>query len=352
MADGINPTTVKTVTTQPLTTVKNITPPPPTASTTAATASASAAAAAASVVVNSASPAAAAAAAAASQRTSYNYTSTLFFENDFFNRDLIETRSAWVKDNWHKSIIVALVYILLVFIFKYFMQSRQKFELRKLLVLWNLGLAAFSILGTIRVWPEFLYGLETYGIEYTVCDNSFYYGVPACWLWYFLLSKTPELCDTLFVVLRKQKLIFLHWYHHATVMVLAWHSGREMASTGRWFMVMNYSVHALMYTYYALRAMKFKVPKFVNFLITASQISQMVFGVYVCYTAYVVKRRGERCLVSDEHIFLSMFIYGTYFILFLNFFYSTYIKSQPKRGLKDENDTYISFDDAEMKKLV
>lgn len=32
------------------------------------------------------------------------------------------------------------------------------------------------------------------------------------WTWLFVLSKLPELGDTIFIVLRKQPLIFLHWY--------------------------------------------------------------------------------------------------------------------------------------------
>lgn len=46
--------------------------------------------------------------------------------------------------------------------------------------------------------------------------------VSGFWSTMFVLSKVPELGDTLFIVLRKQPLIFLHWYHHATVLVYSW----------------------------------------------------------------------------------------------------------------------------------
>jgi elongation of very long chain fatty acids protein 6 len=34
-----------------------------------------------------------------------------------------------------------------------------------------------------------------------------------------MASKVPETVDTLFIVLRRQELIFLHWYHHASVLI-------------------------------------------------------------------------------------------------------------------------------------
>jgi hypothetical protein len=38
-------------------------------------------------------------------------------------------------------------------------------------------------------------------------------------LWLFIISKVPETIDTLFIVLRRQQLIFLHWFHHASVLI-------------------------------------------------------------------------------------------------------------------------------------
>ena len=46
-------------------------------------------------------------------------------------------------------------------------------------------------------------------------------------------------------------------YHHLTVMCYGFYTFSVFPSTGRWFMVMNYCVHSIMYSYYALRAMRY-----------------------------------------------------------------------------------------------
>ena len=33
-------------------------------------------------------------------------------------------------------------------------------------------------------------------------------------------SQIPELLDTVFLVLQKKRVIFLHWFHHVTVMMI------------------------------------------------------------------------------------------------------------------------------------
>merc|ERR1711936_510683 len=143
-----------------------------------------------------------------------------------------------------------------------------------------------------RTWPEFVHTLYTAGLYHTVCTPSFLEENPvtALWTWLFVLSKLPELGDTVFIVLRKQKLIFLHWYHHVTVLIYCWYSFSEYTAPARWFIVINFVVHSLMYTYYAFKALRFRVPRCIAMVITCLQ---MVIGCVVNYTAYTYKSRGH-----------------------------------------------------------
>ncbi len=70
----------------------------------------------------------------------------------------------------------------------------------------------------------------------------------------FIYSKIPELLDTIFMVLRNKKVIFLHWFHHATVLLYCWHAFHTSIASGIWFASMNYCVHSIMYMYFFLAA--------------------------------------------------------------------------------------------------
>lgn len=60
----------------------------------------------------------------------------------------------------------------------------------------------------------------------------------------------------------------------------------------------------------------------------------MIFGIYVNLTVYSVKKRGDKCQVSDDNVTWSFIMYASYFVLFFHFFYKAYIspkavKNQP-----------------------
>lgn len=154
------------------------------------------------------------------------------------------------------------------------------------------------------------------------------------WTWLFVLSKLPELGDTIFIVLRKQPLIFLHWYHHITVLIYSWFSYTEYTSSARWFIVMNYCVHSVMYSYYALRAMGYKPPRFIPMVITSMQLTQMIVGCTINLWAYdyLQTYNTSSCHISPINIKLSIAMYASYFVLFARFFYATYLSPNARKG--------------------
>merc|ERR1712212_245783 len=110
----------------------------------------------------------------------------------------------------------------------------------------------------------------------------------------------------------------------------------QYTAPARWFVVMNFIVHALMYTYYAFKALKYRVPKFVAMVITSLQLLQMVIGCVVNYMAFTFKQNGMQCGVSDTNLKLSLLMYTSYFVLFARFFYNAYFRRR-EAGKKEED---------------
>jgi elongation of very long chain fatty acids protein 6 len=251
-----------------------------------------------------------------------NYSYVLPMEKAF---DSV-TSTAWMQENWYHSFSLSVLYVFLIYAGQKYMDSRKPFALDGALFWWNLGLAIFSIVGFIRMSPEMFWSVNSNSLTYSICTASFAQGVTGYWTEKFAMSKVFELVDTAFIVLRKRPLIFLHWYHHVTVLVYTWHAYKDHTASGRWFIWMNYAVHALMYSYYALRAVHIRVPKPVAMLVTLLQILQMVVGVTIGITIYLLKSDGYACQQTWTNLQFSFAIYFSYFLLFCNFFYHAYLK--------------------------
>ena len=206
------------------------------------------------------------------------------------------------------------------------MKHRDGFDLRRPLTLWNLTLALFSIAGASILLPPALYSAYSYGIVYAVC-NSKINSTPllSFVIFLFVLSKIVEFGDTFFIVLRKTPLTFLHWYHHITVLMYSWYGLATRNTAGHWFAGINFGVHAVMYSYYTLKAMRFRISPLVAKSITILQLAQFFVGIVLIFIGIWAMWSGTECGMNQTQINAGMIMYGSYFILFMNFFYHRYL---------------------------
>ena len=235
----------------------------------------------------------------------------------------------WLQKYRWFSIYMSTVYLILIFIGKRWMRGKPAFSLRRPLTMWNTGLAVFSIIGFLTEFPVLAENIIKNGFSRAVCYKHTE-GTADFHLWtlLFALSKTVELGDTVFVILRKTPLNFLHWYHHITVYIYCtWLTGRDtgVPALGVWFGITNFFIHSIMYSYYTLKAAGFKVPRVIPQIITTLQLAQFVLGVVTTCTAFMVKINGGECDIPFGFLYGGLAMYVSYFVLFFNFFCRRYV---------------------------
>ncbi|NXS81110.1 ELOV6 protein, partial [Erpornis zantholeuca] len=236
----------------------------------------------------------------------------------------------WMEENWQRSFVISFIYLVLVFGIQHFMKERRPFSLRAPLTLWSFSLTLFSFIAACRVWKQMAFLLRTKGFKQSVCTQSFYvHPVSKLWIYLFVLSKLVELGDTLFIVLRKKKLIFVHWYHHLVTLILTWIGYKDMAIGLGWNAALNLSIHCLTYGYYTVTAMGIRVPTNIAMLVTTSQMVQMT-GFLIMNICIIFWRDDKLCQTPMPMFLLSFGFYITLLALFSNFFIKTYLTSTRK----------------------
>merc|ERR1711988_1114425 len=131
-------------------------------------------------------------------------------------------------------------------------------------------------------------------------------------------------------------------YHHVTVLLYCWHAYSVRTSIGLWFIAMNYLVHAVMYFYFFLSQVKgycFTVMNRYKGLITILQISQMFVGMAVCALGLAFYSSGCKC--NRMNALFGIFMYTTYFVLFIHLFCKQQCKRKTKKGPVAEKATEL-----------
>ena len=239
-----------------------------------------------------------------------------------------EQISKWFSSNLSIPFVLCLLYLSAVYLGRRWMRFRKAYSLRRELAVWNAFLALFSIVAFMKTTPLMFRKLSEGGYVSSVCSNMENSSSEVFWLLAFTLSKVVEFGDTLFVVLRKSPLMFLHWYHHVTVCLFTWYGAavKITDSTGHWFCWMNCGVHTTMYTYYLLKSLGLRLPKLLSTCVTALQLVQFAVGLSCVVIAWWTMYSGKPCNTSVSFNRLGLLLYGSYLVLFARFFYNRYLR--------------------------
>lgn len=255
------------------------------------------------------------------------------FENSFDHRLFLQ----WTGETLHIPAIIVVIYLLFIRYGSQYMEKKAAFDLQYVLAFWNAFLSIFSAIGFLRTVPYCIAVIIKQPDYYhLVCDNGneFFDGPCGIWMAAFMLSKVPELIDTVFIVLRKKPLGFLHWYHHVTVLLYCWHAYSTHTGAGILFCAMNYTVHSIMYAYYCMQALKCVPKGFPSQIITLVQIAQMVVGVHVCATSAYHVYKGHNCDITENNLIAAILMYASYLYLFCEFAFKRYLMPKKKSEKK------------------
>jgi len=239
----------------------------------------------------------------------------------------------WTMQNFWVPGLCIFVYFTMLLHMPDFMRNRERPKwLKKVVFFWNIILSLASSWAAIRIVG--CVGARS-SFHKMICDTN---TVVSChkdpimcnYLMLFCMSKIPEMVDTLWLILGKKRVIFLHWFHHSSVMWFCWLAWTYVVPMGILFALMNLSVHSIMYAWYALAAadrwlaVGLKPKKLFSQSVTILQILQMILG--FALTLYVHDRDdcGNPKLVTRY----ALGMYGVYLILFVHFFYRAYCRKR------------------------
>lgn len=248
-----------------------------------------------------------------------------------------ENRLPWPQEYTHIVPFVAVVLYLLMLKFLPKIVGQPK-KIDGIFAVWNLFLSIMSLAILLGVLIPYFEIIKEKGFIATLCDKTGEAWKPdplLFWCLIFAYSKYFELLDTFFVILKNpsKPVDFLHWYHHTTVLLFTWYAFTYQLSISFIYGTVNALVHTFMYFYYFLSAIGMKPSNTVAFFLTSLQILQMFFGIYVNITWTYLWYNGEGCHCDNAPVMVAsgLIMYGSYLILFIQFFIKRYLSKQPPR---------------------
>lgn len=233
-----------------------------------------------------------------------------------------------------------ITYYVTVFAGREFMKNREPFKLNGLFMMHNLILTIISGVLLALFTEQLVPTIASNGVFYAICDHRGGWTAPLVTLYYLnYLTKYVELLDTIFMVLKKKPLTFLHTYHHGATALLCYTQLIGLTAVSWVPITLNLTVHVVMYWYYfqAARGVRIWWKKWITRLQIAQFVIDLGFVYFASYTyfssTYFPKLpTAGQCAGEEFAAFAGMGILSSYLLLFISFYFATYKKNNAKGG--------------------
>lgn len=146
----------------------------------------------------------------------------------------------------------------------------------------------------------------------------------------FYLSKALDFVDTTFMIIKGnwRQVSFLHVYHHFSIFLFYWLNVQcNYDGDAYWSIVLNGTIHFIMYGYYFVTAFNVHVPTPIKKMITNAQLTQ--FCLMEAQGVALLTMKG--CGSPKPVIMMYMAYISTMLALFLNFKAQNYKKPEGKK---------------------
>ncbi|KAK3848002.1 MAG: fatty acid elongase [Linnemannia gamsii] len=231
-----------------------------------------------------------------------------------------------------------VTYLFVIFGGRQVMKNQDAFKLKHLFILHNFLLTVASGALLMLFVENLVPILARHGLFYAICDDGAW--TQRLELLYYLnyLVKYWELADTVFLVLKKKPLEFLHYFHHSMTMILCFVQLGGHTSVSWVPITLNLTVHVLMYYYYMRSAAGVRI--WWKQYLTTLQIVQFILDlgfIYFCsYTYFAFTYaphlpNAGKCAGTEGAALFGCGLLSSYLLLFINFYRLTYNAKQQQQ---------------------
>ncbi|KAI1463219.1 GNS1/SUR4 membrane protein [Daldinia caldariorum] len=242
-----------------------------------------------------------------------------------------------------------VLYLVVIFGGREFMRNREPLKLNGLFKAHNLFLTLLSGGLLVLFIEQLVPTIWKHGLYQNICDAEGWTDELVTLYYLNYITKYIELIDTVFLMVKKKPLTFLHTYHHPATALLCYTQLIGHTSVSWVPITLNLTVHVVMYWYYFQSARGVKV--WWKEWITRMQIGQFILDLGFVYFAswdYYASAHAPylphlgRCAGEPFAAICGCLILSSYLVLFIMFYIATYKKSSSRKANTKSDKAAVS----------